>query len=261
MNGQKHPLAEVFGYPVSDMSGVAARFRKNRLCPFNNNIPNCTKDKAQSPLGVCSIHHLGDHVMTCPVRFRQNWIIADDAAQFFFGNDANWTALTEVRLKDAEGGSAGNIDMVLCAYNESGQIEDFGALEIQAVYISGNVRKPFDAYMTDPKANCRMDWSQQPNYPRPDYLSSSRKRLVSYLTRKGSIIHNKRVKQVVVLQSSFLKTLPVFPTLHDSLSDFVFLIYDLEFCQHDKSLQLKLQDKVFTQYTDVHDLLVCNAEG
>ena len=62
-NGQKHPLAEVFGYPVSDMSRDAARFRKNRLCPFNNIIPNCTKDKAQSPLGVCSIYHADDFVI------------------------------------------------------------------------------------------------------------------------------------------------------------------------------------------------------
>ena len=255
-NGQKHPLAEVFGYQVSDRSRDAARFRKNRLCPFNNIIPNCTKDKAQSPLGVCSIFHAEDFVITCPIRFRQNWIIADDAAQFFFGHDANWTALTEVRLKDAEGGSAGNIDMVLCAYDDSGRIEDFGALEIQAVYISGNVRRPFEYYMADPETNCHMDWSQQPNCPRPDYLSSSRKRLVSYLTSKGLIIHNKRVKQIVVTQNSFLTTLPAFPTTHDSLSDFAFFCYDLEYRQHDESWQLKLANAVYTQYTDVCDLLI-----
>ena len=264
-NGQKHPLAEVFGYPVSDMSRVAARFRKNRLCPFGNIIPNCTKDKAQSPLGVCSIYHADDLVITCPVRFRQNWIIADDAAQFFFGNDANWTALTEVRLKDAENHSAGNIDMVLCAYDDSGRIEDFGALEIQAVYISGNVRKPFETYMADPETNCRMDWSQQPNCPRPDYLSS-KKRLISYLTSKGLIIHKKQVKQIVVTHSSLMTTLPAFPTTHDSLSDFAFFIYDLKYGQfdmkygqYDQSWQLKLTNTVYTQYTDVCDLLACTS--
>ena len=79
----KHPLAEVFGFASDDMSGNAARHRKCRLCPFNNKIPNCTKDKAQAPLGICSIFHEEEIVITCPIRFRQNWSIAEDAARFF----------------------------------------------------------------------------------------------------------------------------------------------------------------------------------
>ena len=110
----KHPLAEVFGFAVADMSSSANRHRVKRLCPFNNKVPNCTKDKAQDPLGVCSVFHDGEVVITCPIRFRQSWLIADDAADFFFAPDAAWTTLTEVRLKDADGGSAGNIDVVLC---------------------------------------------------------------------------------------------------------------------------------------------------
>ena len=50
-----HPLAEVFGYATTDFSDRAQRFRKSKLCPFNNRVPNCTKDKANDPLGVCSI--------------------------------------------------------------------------------------------------------------------------------------------------------------------------------------------------------------
>ena len=67
-----------------------------------------------------------------------------------------------------------------------GKVYDFGALEIQAVYISGNVREPFEYFMKDPKARSSMDWSNQPNYPRPDYLSSSRKRLATPLQRRHS---------------------------------------------------------------------------
>ena len=48
-----HPLAEVFGFPLADMSVAANRHRTKRLCPFNNKVPNCAKDKAQNPLGVC----------------------------------------------------------------------------------------------------------------------------------------------------------------------------------------------------------------
>jgi hypothetical protein len=48
----KHPLAEIFGFPATDMSASANRHRTKRLCPFNNIVPNCTEDKAQDPLGV-----------------------------------------------------------------------------------------------------------------------------------------------------------------------------------------------------------------
>jgi hypothetical protein len=109
-----HPLAEVFGFPPADASAAAMRHRTKRLCPFNNKVPNCTKDKAQDPLGVCSVWHDNELVITCPIRFRQGWQIADDAADFFFPAGVKWTTLTEVRLKDADGGSAGNIDVVLC---------------------------------------------------------------------------------------------------------------------------------------------------
>ena len=193
------------------MSAKANRHRTKRLCPFNNKVPNCTKDKAQNPLGVCSVFHDGEAVITCPIRFRQEWIIADDAADFFFPAGATWTTLTEVRLKDAEGGSAGNIDVVLCAYDKSGKVCDFGALEVQAVYISGNVRNPFEHYMESPAKNCKMDWTNEANYPRPDYLSSSRKRLAPQLIFKG-----------------FFNTLPKLPEVPKEKADIAWMIYDLK---------------------------------
>ncbi len=52
---RKQPMAEVFGFPIDNNSEAAIRNRKKRLCPFNNKVPNCTKDKAQDPLGVCSV--------------------------------------------------------------------------------------------------------------------------------------------------------------------------------------------------------------
>lgn len=172
-----HPLAEVFGHLTTDFSDRAKRFRKNKLCPFNNKVPNCTKDKAKDPLGVCSVYNGNTAVITCPVRFREDWLIAEDAASFFFPEDSSWTSLTEVRLPDGDGKSAGNIDVVLVAYDTCGKVIDFGSLEVQAVYISGNVREPFAHYMKDCFDHREMDWRSEPNYPRPDFLSSSRKRL------------------------------------------------------------------------------------
>jgi hypothetical protein len=91
---QRHPLIEVFGFPANDLSPEAERYRRLRLCPFNNKVPNCTKDKANDPLGVCSISERdGAYAITCPVRFRQDWLIAEDAAAFFFPEHTNWTLL------------------------------------------------------------------------------------------------------------------------------------------------------------------------
>lgn len=207
-----HPLAEVFGYPFDNHSDDATRFRKNRLCPFGNKGPNCTKDKANNPLGVCSIWSDEEIVITCPIRFRENWIIAEDSADFIFSNDSRWTTLTEVRLIDKDGKSAGNIDVVLVSYDGKGKIVDFGALEIQAVYISGNIRNPFEHYMKEPNTSSNMDWSQKPNYPRPDYLSSSRKRLAPQLIYKGGILKNWGKKVAVALNIRFLWNYTCFKT-------------------------------------------------
>ncbi len=188
------PLAEVFGHLTADHSEKANRYRSHRLCPFNNKVPNCTKDKAKNPLGVCSIYHENQPVITCPVRFREDWVITDDAAGFLFKETAKWSTLTEVRLNNSLGKSAGNIDVVLAAYDDNGRVHDFGALEIQAVYISGNVREPFEYFMKDPQSRASMNWSKEHNQPRPDYLSSSRKRLVPQLLFKGGILHNWKKK-------------------------------------------------------------------
>ena len=246
------PLAEVFGYLATDHTEKAERYRSHRLCPFNNKVPNCTKDKAKDPLGVCSIYHEGRPVITCPIRFREEWIITDDAASFFFQKDANWSSLTEVRLADAQGKSAGNIDVVLVTYDDKGKVYGFGALEIQAVYISGNVRDPFEYFMKDPKGRASMDWSKEPNYPRPDYLSSSRKRLAPQLLFKGGILHNWQKKIAVALNKSFFATLPKLKTVSKAKADIAWFIYDLELVKETRhesgGYTLKKVDEVYTEF-------------
>ena len=245
----KHPLAEVFGFPAADGSPEAVRHRTKRLCPFNNKVPNCTKDKAQNPLGVCSIAHQGELVITCPIRFRQGWRIADDAAEFFFPPDTKWTALTEVRLKDANGDSAGNIDVVLCAYDAAGKVYDFGSLEVQAVYISGNVRMPFEYYMDAPQERAEMDWTTRENYPRPDYLSSSRKRLAPQLIFKGGILTSWGKKSAVALNQAFFNTLPPLPKVGREEGEIAWLIYDVEPpSAPGQNFQLVRKDVVYTRF-------------
>lgn len=242
-----NPLAEVFGFPSNSFSEQAERYRRNKLCPYNNKVPNCTKDKANDPLGVCSIYHRNSPVITCPVRFRQNWLIAENAATFFFGSQANWTSLTEVRLKDANGQSAGNIDVVLVSYDDRGRVLDFGAVEIQAVYISGNVRRPFETYMSNPQDWENIDWSKLADYyPTPDYLSSSRKRLIPQLLYKGAILNGWNKKQVVVVQKSFFETLPNLPRAEQEQAEIAWHLYDLQ--RQNDQFDLILSNVFYTEY-------------
>jgi hypothetical protein len=246
----KQPLAEVFGFPIDNSSKEATRYRKHRLCPFGNRVPNCTKDKANRPLGVCSIYDNSNVVITCPVRFREDWIIAEDAASFFFQAGSKWTTLTEVRLKDKRGKSAGNIDVVLVSYDDAGKVTDFGALEVQAVYISGNIRNPFENFMRNPSQGRTFSWSGHPNYPSPDYLSSSRKRLAPQLIFKGGIFKAWNKKVAVALNLGFFETLPPLLEVKPSEADIGWFIYDLEKNKTENRFKLRHCKTIFTKFDD-----------
>lgn len=251
-----HPLAEVFGFPCSNLTRNAVRYRKLKLCPFQNKVPNCTKDKADNPLGVCSVFHGDNIAITCPIRFRQDWLIAEDAATFFFPEGTSWTSLTEVRLNDKNGNTAGNIDVVLVAYDSAGKVTDFGALEIQAVYISGNVRRPFEHYVQKPEERADMDWRKETNYPRPDYLSSSRKRLVPQLLYKGGILNAWKKKMAVALDEGFFATLPNLKEVNPKQADIVWLVYELAYNESEKLYSLNKSKTVYTLFNESLDQII-----
>ncbi|MDP3643812.1 MAG: NotI family restriction endonuclease [Bacteroidota bacterium] len=248
------PLVEVFGFSIENESDRAKRYRANKLCPFNNIVSNCTKNSIEFPLGVCSLNHKDKRVIICPIRFREDWTIISDAANFIFDDKSAWTHVGEVRLNDKFGKSAGNVDYVLVSYDDKGRVLDFGSLEVQAVYISGNLTGPFTAYLEDPSPS--FSWTHAFKYPKPDYLSSSRERLIPQIIAKGSILKQWNKKQVVALQTSFYNTLPSLPEVNKSESDFAFFIYDLVSEEKSKTLSLKLQRVVYTKYLAVKETLL-----
>lgn len=236
----------MFGFPISNESSKALRYRKQKLCPYNNKVPNCTKDKANNPLGVCCVMNKERPVITCPTRFREDWLIIESAAEFAFGTDASWTSLSEIKLVDKNGQSAGNIDFVLVQYNEKGQLIDFVSLEVQGVYISGNLRNPFEEYIKNPSKG--FEWPKGYNYPKPDYLSSSRKRLIPQMLYKGGIFHTWKKKQTAALQRSFFETLPNLPTTTKSKADIAWFLYDLEFSKKENKFNLVMTETVYTEF-------------
>ena len=242
----EQPLGEVFGFPISNESERAKRYLNDKLCPFNNRVSNCTKNSLEFPLGVCSLNHKEKPVIICPVRFREDWIIVSHAAKFIFGDAKNWTHLGEVKLKDKYDKAAGNIDYVLVSYDDKGRILDFGSLEVQAVYISGNLTGPFKTYLENPSP--KFEWKNALKYPKPDYLSSSRKRLIPQIIAKGSILNQWNKKQAVALQTTFYNTLPPLPEVDPKTSDFALFLYDLVPNTTNENLNLKLQKVVYTNF-------------
>lgn len=246
----KNPLAEVFGYPVADMSPEAIRHRQGRLCPFHNSSGlNCTKNSATDPLGVCTVFAGEEPAITCPVRLRQDLLIVSDAAQFFFPEARRYIALTEVRLNDKYGKSAGNIDIVIAELDANGELKDFGALEVQAVYISGNVSRAFKKYMEDPAGNHSMTWPSK-HYPKPDYLSSSRKRLVPQLIYKGGILNAWQKKMAVAVHRTFFETLPVMQQVETERAEIAWLIYDLVYDEIARRYKLVHGETKYTCFQD-----------
>lgn len=180
-------------------------------------------------------------------------MIAEDAAAFFFPAGTSWTSLTEVRINDRYNKSAGNIDVVLVSYDGAGRILDFGALEVQSVYISGNIRKAFEYYVENPVEHMGMDWTKERFYPRPDYLSSSRKRLAPQLIYKGGILHAWNKKQAVAVDSSFFNTLPTMMEVDKSEAEMAWLVYDLQLDQQQKRYKLNRFRTVYTRFDTALD--------
>lgn len=246
----KNPLVEVFGYPVGNMSVEAVRHREGRLCPYHNSSGiNCTKNSATNPLGVCTVVDHDTVAITCPVRLRQDYLIVSDAAGFFFPTGQKYVALTEVRLNDRHQKSAGNIDIVLVALDEKNEIIDFGALEVQAVYISGNVSRAFAKYMENPAGNYDMEWPSK-NYPKADYLSSSRKRLAPQLIYKGGILHSWKKKMAVAVHRAFFEQLPTLQEIDPAEADIVWLIYDLVYDDAGRRFKMERTETRYTKFND-----------
>lgn len=137
--------------------------------------------------------------------------------------------------------------LILLSYDDRGRVLDFGAIEVQAVYISGNVRQPFETYMNNPEGWDSVDWSKlAAYYPTPDYLSSSRKRLVPQLLYKGTILQEWGKKQAIAVQKRFFETLPQLPQVQQQDAEIAWKLYDLE--PQGEKFNLTLTKTIYTEY-------------
>ncbi|MDI6734743.1 MAG: NotI family restriction endonuclease [bacterium] len=132
---RKHYPAEIFGYPVENISKEAEQIRKRHLCPFSNN-DRCSKQSRllTYPMGICSAWWPNNSpIAICPKRLLQDKTIFINAANHVFGNTDNVLLFSEVKLK-----RIGTFDFVLVKHKPiSDEIDDFCVVEFQTDSTTG----------------------------------------------------------------------------------------------------------------------------
>lgn len=257
----KFGIGEWFGHsvvelPASQRQAYAQevlkpkRERQPQPCPFQSRKEGaiCSKDG-----GVCSLrlyayeaHPIneratgvpvsgkqGDLRATCPYRFHEELDVFRWVGETILG-DPDPSLVGEVGFLEAGastdsagGDDVGRIDMVLVSNcTAPGSPMAWAALEIQAVYFSGDAMKgEFEAYR-DPS----VDWVTFPaGRRRPDYRSSGPKRLMPQLQIKVPTLRRWGKKMAVVVDRAFFDSIGEMDNVADiSNADIAWFIVKFE---------------------------------
>ncbi|HEU5375056.1 MAG TPA: NotI family restriction endonuclease [Ktedonobacteraceae bacterium] len=98
-------------------------------------------------------------------------------------------------------------------------------------------------------------------YPRPDYLSSSRKRLAPQLIYKGGILHAWHKKMAVAVDSQFFDTLPPMEAVKKEDAELAWLVYDLKHNLEENRRHLTLAQTVYTRFLPALDKITHSEPG
>lgn len=175
-------------------------------------------------MGICSLSDGSTATVSCPVRFLEGGRVFVDAARLAFGTNQVCIAVPEVRLLEVPGAKnkrnkkIGKVDFLLVRVVDQHAV-DFAALEIQAVYMSGDsVRPAFDRYLLDGHLD---DGSRR----RPDFRSSAQKRLMPQLALKVPIFRRWGKRFFVAVDTTLFNTLPSIQTQTEGNAEVTWLAY------------------------------------
>jgi hypothetical protein len=272
-------IGEWYGYNVSQISGAerqhfaletlkSKKDRARQLCPFQARKQDaiCSKDG-----GVCSLRlysysehpetgramgvpvegKQGDMRATCPYRFHEELDVFKWVGETILG-DPDPMLVGEVGFLEAgattdnQGGDdVGRIDMVLVSTKTpTTSPMAWAALEIQAVYFSGNAMKgEFEAFK-DPS----VDWIIFPaGKRRPDYRSSGPKRLMPQLQIKVPTLRRWGKKMAVVVDRAFFDSIGEMDNVADiSNADIAWFIVKFEEIDGEKRTRIARDEVRYT---------------
>ena len=212
----RYGICEWYGAPLSaltpserqDRAAAALGIAAQLPCPFQANQPPCRKAG-----GVCSIQSYTEAtpdrigppdsppVTVCPARFEQDQLVIRWLAEIAgFAEDETMVAREIPFMQSTSTDKpAGKIDLVIGRHPQNGELRWYG-LEIQAVYFSGSgMPSQFEILLEDEAA--------LPPYPdrirRPDWRSSSAKRLMPQLQIKVPTVRRWQAKMAVAVDQQF----------------------------------------------------------
>lgn len=200
---------EFFGYRSDDKSEAAKLAAKNELCPFSNK--KCEKRLSDGVVsGVCSVKPAtSEQVICCPIRlYADNYKILQDVVKIAFGhgleimpgkialdsakdNSQKVVAVFgkgfggELRLPQKDGKGGYFVDWVLALLDESGDLEEFVAVEVQTIDTTGNYRSGRTALLTElrpiVKTSVGLNWE------------NVSKRILPQLIYKGQVLQREEL--------------------------------------------------------------------
>ena len=199
------------GMPAERRQALARAALKQEApprCPFQpGNVPCskaggvCSQRPYRAPLGDYLADRIGEPVgsiiIMCPKRFNQDEVVHRWLARIVGFRSAYVAEEVPFMRSPDTGREAGRIDLVLSDDETGG---DWYGLEIQAVYFSGRSMNPDFTLLSQ-------DAGRLPPAPtvvrRPDWRSSSAKRLMPQLTVKVPTLRQWGKKMAVAVDTSF----------------------------------------------------------
>ena len=201
----RYSIAEWFGVPYVSMTSVErkrmARAALKEMpppsCPFQTGAPACSKRG-----GVCSIRESNNPPVTvCPKRFNSGNLLPKWLAEITGFSEIYLASEVPFMRSPSTGRAAGRIDLVIA---KDGDASVWFGLEIQAVYFSGG------GMNVDFRTILDHDGDHPPEpipTRRPDWRSSSAKRLMPQLQIKGPTLRRWGTKLAVAVDLPFFKAI------------------------------------------------------
>ena len=215
---ERYGIGEWYGQPLLSLTpaqrrnlALAALGERNLIpqCPFQRSRPTCSKKG-----GVCSLRRytqsedgrigepVGGHVITCPARFEEDNLLVLWLADIvgFAPGEASIAREVPFMQGTSTNKPAGKIDLVVAKTSNDGVT--WHGLEIQAVYFSGKgMQSEFHSLLDDTY--------DTPPFPtairRPDWRSSSAKRLMPQLQIKAPTLRRWGSKLAVAVDRPFFE--------------------------------------------------------
>lgn len=201
------------------------------MCNKNDGVCSLTIYRKQEDGKIILDQSNQDLVTLCPIRFWQNYTIFREVGRTILQtkNPALIKEIGFLRSIDKTGKilgeTVGRIDMVLAKTDSRDRIEDWCALEMQAVYFSGKgMKSEFKAIENEPN---KLLFPTQ--IRRPDYRSSGPKRLMPQLQIKVPSLRRWGKTMAVVIDASFFASIaPMKRAPHISNADIAWFVVNYD---------------------------------